>query len=264
MQTAVITGAGSGIGAALARVFARRGMRVVCADIDERAADVTAREIRALGRDATHARADVTSFADVEALATEDVGVWVNNAGIAIGGATHELGLDDWRRVIDVNLVGVVHGVHAIYPRMVRRRRGHIVNIASVAGLAPYPLALPYTTTKHAVVGLSLALRAEARTHGVRVSVACPGRIDTPIWQRSDVRGVLGTLRERLLARMPKPASADSCAQTIADGIARDRAVIPVTLEAHAAWWLARASPWIANKLAQRLAGSVLAYAPPR
>ena len=254
MKTAVITGAGSGIGAALAFALARRGMRIVCADLDERAAAGTAREIRLLGREATSVRADVTVAAEVEALATDDVDVWINNAGIAIGGATHELSLDDWRRVVDVNMMGVIHGVHAIYPRMVRRGSGQIVNIASVAGLAPYPLALPYTTTKHAVVGMSLALRAEARAHGVRVSVACPGRIDTPIWQRSDVRGALGVARARLLARMPKPASVEGCAKTIADGMARDRAVIPVTFEAHAAWWLARVSPWIANKLAQRLA----------
>jgi len=146
---------------------------------------------------------------------------------------------------------------------MVRRGSGQIVNIASVAGLAPYPLALPYTTTKSAVVGMSLALRAEARTHGVRVSVACPGRIDTPIWQRSEVRGVLGGASARLLARLPKAASAEACAKTIAAGMARDRAVIPVTFEAHAAWWLARVSPWIANKLAQQIARSVVYAATP-
>lgn len=261
MQTAVITGAGSGIGAALALVLARRGMRVVCADIDESAASATAREIRMLGREATSARADVTVAADLAALASDDVELWVNNAGIAVGGAAHELGLEDWRRVIEVNLLGVVHGVHAIYPRMIARGRGHIVNIASVAGLAPFPLVLPYTATKHAVVGLSLALRAEARAHGVRVSVACPGRIATPIWERSEVRGAVGTISARLLARMPKPASAASCAKTIADGIARDRGVIPVTFEAHAAWWLARVSPWLSNRLAQRLASSVYAAA---
>jgi short-subunit dehydrogenase len=261
MKTAVITGAGSGIGAALALVLATRRMRVVCADLDERAAAARAREIRAIGGDAIAVRADVTCAADVAALATDDVDLWINNAGIAIGGATHELGLDDWRRVVDVNLMGVVHGVQAIYPRMVRRGSGHILNIASVAGLAPYPFALPYTTTKHAVVGLSLALRAEARAHGVRVSVACPGRIDTPIWSHSDVRGALGSVRAGLLARMPKPASAEPCAKTIVDGVERDRAVIPVTLEAHAAWWLARVSPWIANRLAQRLATSVYAAA---
>jgi short-subunit dehydrogenase len=254
MQTAVITGAGSGIGAALALDLARRGIRVVCADVDEQAAAGIAREIRVLGREATSVRADVTVAGDLDALANEDVDIWINNAGIAVGGATHELGLADWRRVVEVNLMGVIHGVHAIYPHMRRRGSGQIINMASVAGLAPYPLALPYTTTKHAVVGMSLALRAEARAHGVRVSVACPGRIDTPIWQRSEVRGALGVAREKLLARMPKPASAASCAKTIADGMARDRAVIPVTFEAHAAWWLARMSPWIANKLAQRLA----------
>lgn len=257
-MNAVITGAGSGIGAALALVLSRRGMRVVCADIDEHAAATVA---RAIGAGATSARADVTVAADLDALAAGDVDLWINNAGIAIGGATHELSLDDWRRVVDVNLLGVINGVQAVYPHMVRRGRGHILNIASVAGLAPYPLALPYTTTKHAVVGLSLALRAEARAHGVRVGVACPGRIDTPIWERSAVRGALGTFRARMLARMPRPASAASCAETIADGIARDRAVIPVTFEAHAAWLLARLSPWLANQLAQRLAGSVYAAA---
>ncbi len=256
MTTAVITGAGSGIGAALAVVLARRGMRVVCADLDEQAAGATARAIRVLGREATAARVDVTSAAEVETLAASagDVDLWINNAGIAIGGATHELRLADWRRVIDVNLAGVVHGIHAVYPRMVARRRGHIVNVASVAGLAPYPLALPYTTTKHAVVGLSLALRAEARAHGVKVGVACPGRIATPIWERSEVRGALADRRAELLARAPAAMSVDRCAGVIADGIARDRAVIPVTLEAHVAWRLARLSPWLATKLAERLA----------
>ena len=257
MQTAVITGAGSGIGAALALVLARRGMRVVCADVDERSAATVAREIRMVGREATHARADVTNPADLDALAV-DADLWINNAGIAIGGETHELSLDDWRRVIDVNLLGVVNGIHAVYPRMAARKRGHIVNIASVAGLAPYPLALPYTTTKHAVVGMSLALRAEARAHGVKVSVACPGRIETPIWQRSEVRGAMGAARSKLLATMPKPMSAERCAKLIADGIAKDRAVIPVTLEAHVAWRLARLWPWAASKLAERLAADVV------
>src|SRR6187455_1206520 len=107
MKTAVITGAGSGIGAALALVLARRGMRVVCADIDERAAATTAREIRMVGREASGVRCDVTNAAEVEALAAanEAADLWINNAGIAIGGATHELSLADWRRVIDVNLV---------------------------------------------------------------------------------------------------------------------------------------------------------------
>jgi short-subunit dehydrogenase len=218
-------------------------------------------ELGASNGKATPMRVDVTDASAVEHLAAETwkkhghVDLWINNAGIAIGGATDALSLADWRRVIDVNLSGVIHGVHAIYPRMVARRAGHIVNIASVAGLAPYPLALPYTTSKHAVVGLSQALRAEARAHGVRVSVACPGMIKTPIWERSEVRGELARGREKMLERIAGAMTAEECAAAILDGVEANRGVIPVTVEARVAWLLNRVSPALATRLSSRLAG---------
>ena len=89
-----------------------------------------------------------------------------------------------WDRIIDINIRGVIHGVHAVYPGMVARGSGHIINTASVAGLAPAPLLVPYATTKHAVVGLSISLRAEAAAYGVKVSVLCPSAIETPILDR--------------------------------------------------------------------------------
>ncbi len=248
---AVVTGAGSGIGAALCQVLAARGADVIAADVDELAASRTAEAIGG-----TAIRCDVTIADEVEALAARagDVDLWINNAGIAIGGATHELSLADWKRVLDVNLTGVVHGIHAAYPRMIARGRGHLVNVASVAGLAPYPLALPYTTSKHAVVGMSLALRAEARGHGIRVSVACPGMVKTPIWERSEVRGALGRSRPKLLARIAGAMSASDCATAIVRGIDANRGVIPVTTEAHLAWWLSRTSPALATAVSSRLA----------
>lgn len=258
-RLAVITGAASGIGAALCSELARRGARVIAADIDDAGAAATCAAIRIVGGDASHVRLDVTSADEVEQLAASvdeaGLALWINNAGVAIGGATDELALADWKRVLDVNLIGVIHGVHAVYPRMVRRRAGHIVNIASVAGLAPYPFALPYTTSKHAVVGLSQALRAEARSHGVRVSVACPGVIRTPIWERSEVRGALGTGRDHLLRRLPSAMSPERCARAIVRGVAADRGVIPVTVEAHVAWWLNRFSPALAATVGHQLAG---------
>jgi NAD(P)-dependent dehydrogenase (short-subunit alcohol dehydrogenase family) len=263
-RVAVITGAGSGIGAALALELARRGAHVIASDVDDSAAATTALAIRGLGRNATHARLDVTNADAVERLAAETtarhgrIDLWINNAGIAVGGATEDLELADWKRVLDVNLAGVINGVHAIYPRMVRRGSGHIVNIASVAGLAPYPLALPYVTSKRAVVGLSQALRAEARGHGVRVSVACPGMIVTPIWQRSEVRGALAGSREQLLARFgsrfgPR-MTAERCAHAILRGVTANRGVIPVTVEAHLAWYLERLSPSLATWVSSRIA----------
>jgi NAD(P)-dependent dehydrogenase (short-subunit alcohol dehydrogenase family) len=258
-RVAVITGAASGIGAALARELARRGARVIAADLDEQAAGKTAAAIRATGGAAAHVRADVTSADDIAALAAtafareQRVDLWINNAGIAIGGAAEDLALADWGRVLDVNLAGTIHGVHAIYPRMLRQGGGHIVNVASVAGLAPYPFALPYTTSKHAVVGLSLALRAEARARNIRVSVACPGMIRTPIWERSAVRGALANGRDRILSRVSGAMTAERCASAICDGIAANRAVIRVTPEAHVADWLARLSPALASWVSHRL-----------
>ena len=259
-RAAVVTGAASGIGAALCRELGRRGVEVVAADRDAIGAEAVAAEIRAAGGRAAAAAVDVSAAAEVESLADAAwaragaIDLWINNAGIAVGGATQDLELDDWRRVLDVNLAGVIHGVHAVYPRMARAGRGHIVNVASVGGLAPYPFALPYTTSKHAVVGLSLALRAEARGLGVRVSVACPGGVATPIWERSDIRGVLERARARMLARMPARMTPDRCAAVILRGVARDRAIIPVTMEAHLAWRLMRLSPTLSTWVAQRLA----------
>lgn len=256
MKTAVVTGGGSGIGAALCVELSRLGARVVVTDVDGVAAEGTA---SALAHASGH-RLDVTDAAAVEALAAdvmarhERVDLWINNAGIAVGGATEDLELADWKRVLDVNLAGVINGIHAIYPRMLHQRAGQIVNIASVAGLAPYPFALPYVATKRAVVGLSLALRAEARGRGVRVSVACPGRISTPIWTRSTVRGSLAASRDKLFSRFAPGMTADECARKIMRGVRRDRAVIPVTTEAHVAWWIERLSPALAAWVSHRAA----------
>ena len=113
--------------------------------------------------------------------------VMFNNAGISIGGETEELTLDHWNSIIDVNIRGVVHGVHAAYPVMVRQGSGHIVNTASMGGLMAAGLLTSYVMTKHAVVGLSLALRSEAAAHGVGVTAVCPSAVDTPILDKGAV-----------------------------------------------------------------------------
>jgi NAD(P)-dependent dehydrogenase (short-subunit alcohol dehydrogenase family) len=224
VKVAVVTGGASGIGRAVARELARRGVAVTIADLDEVAGKQAAEES---GLD--FARLDVTDAEAVSALVTRvndsrgRLDFMFNNAGIAVGGTTRELTLDHWNRTIDVNLRGVVHGVRAAYPIMVDQGFGHIVNTASLAGLVPAPLMLPYTATKHAVVGLSLALRAEAATCGVRVSVVCPGFIDT-----------------RLMGRL---YPVEALAGDILRGVARNKALIVAPASGRAAWRGARLSP---------------------
>ena len=194
-KQAIVTGAGSGIGAALCRALVSAGATVVCTDIDGDAAERTA---AALGANARSARLDVTDAAAVQAAVDEVVDragrldLMFNNAGIVWGGDTELLTLDQWNAIIDVNLRGVVHGVAAAYPLMVRQGHGHIINTASMAGLTAAGQITSYVTTKHAVVGLSLALRSEAVTRGVGVLVVCPSAVETPILDKGAVGGFVG------------------------------------------------------------------------
>jgi len=168
-RIAIVTGAASGIGQALAGALVARGDTVVVADVDKDGAERIAGDLSERGPGAaTAAVVDVRDADAVQALVdqTRDrhgrLDLMVNNAGIAVGGDCRELLLAHWDRVIDVNLRGVVHGVQAAYPVMVEQGSGHIVNTASLAGLLPSPGATPYAMAKHGVVGLSLSLRAEA------------------------------------------------------------------------------------------------------
>ncbi|GGS51276.1 short-chain dehydrogenase [Planobispora rosea] len=254
-RTAIVTGGASGIGRAVCRELSRRGVHVVAADIDAAGAERTAKEFgcASAGLDVTDARAvrDLVHRVRDERGRLDFV---FNNAGIAVGGTADELTLDHWNRTIDVNLRGVVHGVHAAYPIMVEQGRGHIVNTASLAGLTPAPLMLPYTATKHAVVGLSLALRAEARAHGVRVSVVCPGFTDTPLLDHANP-GLPQTAtgagaRESATRTMGRLYSVDSLAGDIMRGVARNRALIVAPASGRLAWRGVRLSPAAAVRVA--------------
>lgn len=186
-KVAIVTGGASGIGRALGQELAQRGARVVLADINGQSAQATADAMTSAGGRARAAAVDVRDADAVQRLVTETAATYgrldymFNNAGVALAGKTRDMTLADWNRLIDVNLRGVVHGVVAAYPVMIAQGFGHIVNTASAAGITPTPGLTGYATTKHAVVGLSTSLRGEAARHGVRVSVVCPGLIDTPI-----------------------------------------------------------------------------------
>ena len=167
-------------------------------------------------------------------------------------GEVRDLVLADWRRLVDVNLWGVVHGVAAAYAAMARQGSGHIVNIASAAGLMGYPMMTPYVTTKFAVVGLSINLRAEGEALGVKVSVVCPGLVDTPIHRSAPF---VRADREPYLARLPfRFVDVGEAARLILRGVARNRAVIVFPLYARVCWWLYRLNPRLIAPLGRRAA----------
>ena len=187
-RVAVVTGGGSGIGRALVGVFAREGARVVVADVDEAAARDAAERVRARGGVALAVRTDVTELAQVEALADRAfselgaVDVLCNNAGVALWGGLEEATHRDWQWVLGVNLWGVIHGLEAFLPRMIAsKRRGHVVNTASMAGLVATRGLGVYNTSKYAVVGLSETLAKDLAPHGIGVSVLCPLGVATRI-----------------------------------------------------------------------------------
>jgi NAD(P)-dependent dehydrogenase (short-subunit alcohol dehydrogenase family) len=188
-KVAVVTGAASGIGRSLAHAFAGQGMRLVLADIEAAPLEDVASELRGSGTEVFAVTADVSIASDVERIATaaEDVfgGLHLacNNAGVAAGGLSWEVGLEDWDWVLGVNLYGVIHGIRSFVPRIIASGGGHIVNTASMAGLTSAPGMGPYNVSKHAVVTLSETLALElAMTHPeVGVTVLCPGWVRTQI-----------------------------------------------------------------------------------
>lgn len=262
-RLAVVTGGASGIGAALARALVLRGDSVVIADLNAAGASALAAQLCRSGPGRAHAEAvDVRDAKAVRAVVEEAhrrdgrLDLMFNNAGIGLGGAVEDLAMSHWDRVIDVNLRGVVHGVAAAYPLMLRQGYGHIVNTASVAGLVPAPFLTPYAMTKHAVVGLSLSLRGEAAAHGVRVSVLCPGAVETAILDGGNPEDLPETPtldgREYITRVAGVPYSADALAADVLRGVEGNRPVIVAPRRARVVWRVHRAAPWLVEQMTLR------------
>jgi NAD(P)-dependent dehydrogenase (short-subunit alcohol dehydrogenase family) len=260
--SAIVTGGASGIGRALGEQLASRGSTVCLVDRQIDMAEEAAAEIRAGGGKATAADVDVSDYSAVEQVVREMLSgtgrldYMFNNAGIAVGGAFSLNSIDDWNRIIDVNLLGVINGVQAAYQVMLKQGFGHIVNTASMAGLLPAPAGVAYAATKHAVVGLSRSLRIEAAFDSIRVSVLCPGAIRTPILQGGGKFGKsytnISPEQERRMWDKLRPMSPDAFARKALDAVAKNKAIIVIPSWWKLFWYIDRLFPSLAMALARK------------
>ena len=241
-RSAVVTGGGSGIGRSLCRLLAARGARVHVVDRDLPRAQAVAGET---GGVAHHV--DVADAAAVHGLADlvlgeGDLDLLCNNAGVGHAGAVVDTPLEDWRALVEVNLMGVVHGVQAFLPRLVAQARpAAVVNTASMAGLLPSAGMVPYPTTKAAVIALSEALDRELTGSGVRVHALCPGIIATDIVRTATLRGSWidrrATVSRRYAAHGTSP---DVVALRTLDAVQAGRVLVPVPRRQVVPPWLVK------------------------
>ncbi|MDA8043947.1 MAG: SDR family NAD(P)-dependent oxidoreductase [Actinomycetota bacterium] len=231
-SVAVVTGAGSGIGRSSARAFARLGARVVVTDLEEERAREVADEI---GDAAIHLRCDVTRIEDLQAVratAFERFGrvdLVHNNVGVLAVGPAEMIPMEAWDRVVNINLMGVVRSLTVFLPGLLEQGRGHIVNTASTAGLFPYGYdRLPYTTTKHAIVGLSESLAVYLRPKGIGVSCFCPAGVMTNIAEQITFYG-----SRQQAPRAPNfgVIDAETAGELVAQGVANGTFLILTTHE---------------------------------
>ncbi len=194
-QTVLITGASQGIGKATALELAQHGYNMVLAAREPARLEAVAIEVRTLGRQALAIPTDVRDHQQVEILVQKaiayfgQIDVLVNDAGVYYMGPVEEASLDDWQQVIQTNLWGYIHTIHALLPHFLERRSGTIVNVSSIGGLDPIPYQVPYTTSKYAITGLTKSLRTELSPKGVHVCGIYPSFIRTQLYERALFRG---------------------------------------------------------------------------
>lgn len=245
----VITGGSSGIGRALGHAFASEGARLVLTATNEARLSEAAEECARLGASVSTHPADVSDFAQMQGLfvkVSEEHGtpdILINNAGVVMGGDLVAVELEDWRRLFDINVMGVVHGLKLFLPDMIARGSGHVVNVSSAAGLLAPPLMSTYCATKFAVVGLSESLRREVGRHGIRVTCVCPGTTNTPIKDKVKLAGkssgARGQKRVRAMFENSDLTPEHVAKKTLA-GVRRNHPVVLVGKDAQLAGWARR------------------------
>jgi NAD(P)-dependent dehydrogenase (short-subunit alcohol dehydrogenase family) len=262
--TALVTGAGSGIGRATSMMLAREGVRVHAVDIDPARTDSVAAEIAGSGHAAEGHAVDVADPVAVSGLADalhargERIDILVNSAGILATGPVEEIALAEWQRVFGVNLFGAVHTIRAFAPRMLERGAGHIVNVASLAGLVPFPCVVPYVASKHALLGMSEAMCLELAHRGVIVTAVCPGAVRTALYTAKPMT-LPGRARERIVDLIDRHAMPPSLvARDIVRAVRKRRALVVRAGLARPLWTFYRLAPGLFLWLARTWVGRAL------
>ncbi|HEX6715067.1 MAG TPA: SDR family oxidoreductase [Thermoleophilaceae bacterium] len=247
----LVTGSASGIGRATATAAGRAGARLVITDVNAEALDAIAAE---LGDKVVLSRAlDISDIEAVRKLAEDthsahgSLDVAMNIAGIATWGAVDRLSHDQWRRTVDVNLMGPIHVIECFVPEMIRADRGgQIVNVSSAAGLVGLPWHAPYSATKYGLRGVSEVLRFDLRRHRIGVTLVCPGAVNTPIVEAVDIAGIdrQAFRGSRETSRFVKRAkSPEHVADKILDGVTRNRYLVYTSTDIRLLHLMQRVTP---------------------
>ena len=244
-KTAIVTGGASGIGLEICRELALAGAKVYVVDINAEGAKNTALTITAKGGKAEPIAVDMRDPDAVEKMVNavaskESLDYMFNNAGMIMFGEFRDMNFDQWRDFIDTDIMSVVYGTSSAYNLMIKQGYGHIVNTSSVFGLFPFSLGTAYSAVKHAVTGLSLALRPEAHGLGVKITVACPGTVDTEV---RNTYTVLKSDRNEFNSYILKQLTPNKAACAILNGVRKNKALIAFPWYDLIFWWLYRIAP---------------------
>jgi NAD(P)-dependent dehydrogenase (short-subunit alcohol dehydrogenase family) len=263
-RVAVVTGAANGFGRAVALELARAGMHVVAADFDGAGARRLADEIAAMGRRSHAVETDVREMSAIERLLGETLAALgachlvVNNAGVFHASPLLEMPVEQWRRVVDTNLWGVIHGSRIFGAHFARQGEGHIVNTASAAGLFPTPGMGAYSTTKFAIVAFSLQLRWELANRGVGVTVLCPGTMKTGIARAAG--GLEHVDIDELVRRAPLP---EALAVKATRAIRKNRAMVRLGPDSYLYSVLRLLPMWLIDPLGRFMARTAMKFLKP-
>lgn len=254
-KIAIVTGAASGLGMGFAKEIGKAGGTVIAADVNLEGVQKT---VDAIGGNAEAHQLDVRDSAAVTKLVDDTVAKHgridfiFNNAGIAVQGYVEEIPVEDWDAIIDINLKGVAYGTSAAYKHMVKQGHGHIVNTASLAGLTPAPLLVPYSTVKFGVVGMCDSLRVEATPKGIDVTALCPGFIESGIYENARSTGF-----DNMKAKESIPGGVvplDVGVKKLLDGVVKKKRVVTLPWHAHLLILGYKLTPNFSIKISSRLA----------